>query len=365
MKILQVINRMARSGGAEKFALDLSLALNRADGIEVEVLSIAHPDNDDFIDILSDAGIKHHVLSDSLYSLKNIPKLRRFIKQGKYDAVHVHLFPSLYFASAATMFGTKPGKLIYTEHSTSNRRRGNPLMRMADRIMYKRYDNLVGISGQVKTNLSKHLGTDRIEIINNGVDLRHIEMIPAGTLRNETGIPAEATIVTMVSRMAPGKDFSTLISAIEALPADFHVVFVGDGPLMPELKNRVANSTAKDRIHILGLRDDVISILKASDIVVLSTHHEGFSIVMLEAMGCRKPFVASAVEGIKDLVGEVAILFEYQNAAQLADGLRKLRDDKDFYEKVAGRCLGFAQAYDIDSIARKYRSLYKHSPNKD
>lgn len=365
MKVLQVINRMMRSGGAEKFALDLSLALNRIDGVEVSVLSITAPENTDFTDMLSEAGIKHHVLSDSLYAIKNIPRLRRFIRQGGFDAVHVHLFPSLYFASAASMLGSKPGRLIYTEHSTSNRRRGNPLTRLADRIMYKRFDTLIGISKKVKENLSRHLGTDRIEIINNGVDLRHIGMIPAGTIREESGIPAGATVVTMVSRISPGKDFNTLISAIEALPPDFHVVFVGDGPLMPELKNRVEISAAKDRIHVLGLRNDVISILKASDIVVLSTHHEGFSIAMLEAMGCHKPFVASAVEGIKDLVDDVAVLFEYENSGQLAECLLRLRDDKAHYQAVADRCLKFAQSYDIDSIASKYMSLYKKTATKD
>ena len=359
MKVLQVINSMMRSGGAEKFLLDLSLALNRINGVEVTVLSIASPVNNDFVDILKANGITHHILSDgNLYSPGNIPRLKKFLDKGKYDAVHVHLFPALYFASIAKSLSKSRFKLIFTEHNTSNRRRGNMLFRISDRNMYKRYDEIIAISDKVRDNLAAHIASDRISIINNGIDVRFIQSVEPALLKEDLDIPADATVVTMVSRLTPVKDFNTLISAIELLPDDFHVVFLGDGPMMPDLKSRAESSAARGRIHILGLRNDVFNIVKASDIIVLSTRHEGFSIAMLEAMACRKPFVASAVEGIEDLVSGVAELFEYRNASQLADSLKRLRDNHEHYESVAEKCVNFAMKYDINEVARKYLSYY-------
>lgn len=359
MKILQVIDRMMRSGGAEKFALDLTLALDRMPDVEVEVLSIAPPTNNDFVDILRNAGIRHSVLSPKMYSLKAVWKLKRFIENGGYDVVHVHLFPALYYVGAIRMLGSFKGKLCYTEHSTSNRRRGNPVMAIADRVVYKRYDSVVAISDKVKRNLENHLRRNDVIVVNNGIDINAIASAELTDLRKECSIPSDATIVTMVSRITSGKDHTTLVKAIVDLPCDFHLVAVGDGPLRQNLETMVSLSEAMDRIHILGLRKDVYGILKASDIVVLSTEHEGFSIAMLEAMACRKPFVASSVPGIADLVDGVAELFEYQNHEQLAEILQQLKDSPTKYKEVAKRCYTFALKYEINNVARNYLQIGK------
>lgn len=359
MKILQVIDRMMRGGGAEKFALDLTVALSKIDGAEVEVLSICPPENEDFVNILVRQGIKHHVLSARLYSWYNTILLKNYVDKGNFDIIHVHLFPALYYASLARVLSKKSFKLIYTEHSTTNKRRNNMIFRLADRLIYGRYNSIVGISNKVKDNLDRHLSRNDVKIINNGIDIDAIQNSLPSNLRVCENIPSGATIVTMVSRITEGKDYKTLIKAIEHLPDSFHLVFVGDGPLMPDLKDCVRKCNAADRIHILGLRADVFGILKASDIIVLSTHHEGFSIAMLEAMASRKPFVASAVAGVKDLVDGTAELFEYQNEKELASILFALYEDKERYSHVADKCFSFAQGYDIRNVAEEYLSAYQ------
>ncbi len=362
MRILQVIDRMMRGGGAEKFALDLSLALNAIDRVQVDVLSVAPPANNDFVEILKANGISHSVLSDRLKSPKNIIRLKKFIEHGDYDAVHVHLFPALYYASLARLLSKQRFKLIYTEHSTTNKRRNHMILRIADRFIYKRYDSIVGISDKVKENLDRHLSRDDVRIINNGINVADIQNAMPSNIRADENIPSDATVITMVSRITEGKDYKTLIASLERLPECFHLVFVGDGPLMPDLKSCASNSQAVGRIHILGLRPDVFGILKDSDIIVLSTHHEGFSIAMLEAMASRKPFVASAVDGVKDLVDGIAELFEYQNKDELASILLSLHGDKQKYDSVADRCFRFAENYDIHNVAEKYLDMYQQLP---
>ena len=101
MKILQVINCFQRSGGAEKFVLDLSVALKRINN-DIEVLSLVSPnkDNNDFIDILKKHKIKFHCLHGSnIRSLNVIQNLGTFFKSNHYDIVHCHLFPALYYCA--------------------------------------------------------------------------------------------------------------------------------------------------------------------------------------------------------------------------------------------------------------------------
>lgn len=359
MKILQVINKLNRGGGAEKFVLELTLALNRIQGVEVDVLNIEPPLNNDFIEIIEKENIKNFCLSKKLRSFGNIKLLRRFIAVGNYDAVHIHLFPSLYYGGLVRSHIKNKCNFVYTEHNTSNRRRKNIIFQLADSIIYRKYDRIVAISDQVKSNLSYHLHYENIDIVNNGIDIAAINNTIPTNIYEELGLQKNITIVTMVSRITQGKDHNTLIRAIETLPDNFHLVIVGDGPLKDSLKDFSEKSTASHRIHMLGLRKDVYGILKSSDIIVLSSEHEGFSIAMLEAMAARKPFVASAVQGIKDLVSGVAELFDYQNYKQLASILFKLEQDKIYYDSVVNRCSNFAKQYDINKIAHQYLELYR------
>lgn len=365
MKILQIINCENRGGGAEKFVLDLSIALKRIKGISIDVLSIQKPNNDNFIKILSNNNINHHHLSDNVYSPFNVIRLYKFINNRDYDVIHVHLFPSLYYAGIIQLICKSKFKLIYTEHNTSNRRRNKFIFKATDSFFYRQYYKVIAISSKVKKNLEEHLSSkiysssNKIDTIYNGIDLDAIRSAPITDIFSELSIPKDATITTMVSRMTPVKDYQTLIKAIELLPKNHHAIFVGDGPLRTAIEDQVYNSTAKNRIHILGLRNDVFGILKASDIIVLSSKHEGFSIAMLEAMASGKPFVASSVEGIKDLVSDVAELFEYKNYQELSSILLKLSTNKEYYGEVADRCSQFAKKYDINTIAKQYLSVFQ------
>ncbi len=113
------------------------------------------------------------------------------------------------------------------------------------------------------------------------------------------------------------------------------------------------------RVHFLGLRRDVNQIFKASDVIVLSSVYEGFSLSMLEAMASGKPFVASEVPGITDLVKKYAVLFPFGDEKALAASILKLLGDHDYYKGMVAKSLEFAKKYDIKSTASRYVQLYK------
>jgi glycosyltransferase involved in cell wall biosynthesis len=173
MKLLHIISSL-EIGGAQRLLSDL-LPLQKQQGLDVELL-VNVKDENDFTTKIQESGVKIISLEEpNLYSLSNVIRLRKIIKG--YDVVHVHLFPSVYWAALASI-GLKV-KLVYTEHSTSNRRRKKPLLRPIEKFVYRQYNKIISISQQTQDALQQWVqSTDsRFVVINNGVDVRRFSSV--------------------------------------------------------------------------------------------------------------------------------------------------------------------------------------------
>ena len=93
--------------------------------------------------------------------------------------------------------------------------------------------------------------------------------------------------------------------------------------------------------------------------VVLSSHYEGLSLSSLEGMASGKPFVASDVEGLHDIVGGYGVLFPHGDSKVLATEIRKLCEDEIYAEEVAERCMERAKMFDVETMAQNYWCLYQ------
>lgn len=356
MKIAHVINVLHRGGGAEKFLYDLLLAQSKDH--DVRVVNILNPGNMDYIDGCRNSGIQVYDIKSKKYSLRGLFRLVRYIKNENPDIIHVHLFPALYYMAIAKMLSGVNVRLVYTEHNTTNRRRGIRIFKYIDSWIYSKYDKVFAISEQVALSIKNYLPQINPIIINNGVNITDIEQAKIIDLRKMLNLGNEIFFVTMVARFCDVKDYNTVIKSLCYLPTNIHFVCIGDGPTKGDSEQLVSELSLTSRVHFLGLRRDVYSLIKGSDIIVLSTHHEGFSISMLEAMACGKPFIASSVPGIKDLVADVAVLFEYKNEKQLAGIIQKVYLDRDYYSLLSSKSLLFVSKYDISVIADKYINEY-------
>lgn len=358
MKVLHVINCFARSGGAEKFLFDLALQIKRQ-GIDIEILSLVAPavQNREFVENAEKSGIPVHILrQEALYSLKNIGRLRRFFREHRFEVVHVHLFPAQYWCAFArnNLF-----KLVFTEHSTDNRRRRHWLFRFIDRCVYQFYDKVICISEKTEELLLKQIGKIPTVIIPNGINMEVFSAAKPVELDKLLNAGSDVKLVTMCAAFRKGKDYMTLFRAVKFLPENIHVLCVGSGELKDEHENYCREQGLLSRVHFLGLRKDVASIFKASDVVVLSTNYEGFSIAMLEAMASGKPFIASDVPGIGDLVKGYVTLFPLGDEKCLADSILRVLEDRDYSSDIVRKSLEFARRYDIVSTASQYVELYR------
>ncbi len=130
-----------------------------------------------------------------------------------------------------------------------------------------------------------------------GVDLDPFSQ-PSDALgvRAELRVPASALLMTHVGSFRPPKNHSlTLAIAEAAFRSDqrAHLILVGDGPLRPTIENLARSSAFADRVHILGLRDDIARLLRASDVLLLPSTNEGLGLVAVEAQAAGLPVLAS------------------------------------------------------------------------
>lgn len=358
MKILQIITSL-HIGGAEKLVVNLT-HLFRSYGHSVDVLLFNGTNSflrqeleKDNINIISLSR------SGSVYNPFFIFKLSQILKS--YDIVHTHNTACQYYtAIAKKVFNLKQVKLVTTEHSTSNRRRNIIGFSFLDKWMYRQYDAIISISQKATKNLEKYIGVRYpISTIYNGIDIKKfINALPI----NKSELPntdKNDNIICMVAGFRVEKDQDTLIRALHNLPDNYKLWLVGDGVRRKELECLTEKLGLKERILYWGVQTNVPEILKASDIVVMSSHWEGLSLSSLEGMCVGKPFVASDVDGLHEIVNGYGILFPHQDDKSLAKVLIHLINDSTYYQQISENCMQRAKEFNIEKTAEDYLKVYQ------
>lgn len=357
MKILHIITSLA-TGGAEKLMVDLLPRLRDA-GNDVELLCIDGT-RTQFYQQLEATGIKIHSLGKDvrMYNPWYAIKIARLIRKGKYDIVHTHnTAPQLFAATAKVLCSVV---LCTTEHTTSNRRRDLRWYAPIDKWMYGQYEAIICISDQAEVNLRQYLREDKYPIctIYNGIDIEKFSKAqPNADLVKEKGL---RKAIVMVAGFRYQKDQDTLIRAMTILSKEeYEVWLVGDGERRAKLEKLTKKLGVTDNVTFLGQRSDIPNILKSADVVVMSSHFEGLSLSNLEGMASGRPFVASDVDGLREIVSGNGLLFPHEDEKALAALIEKLSSDEGLRERVIDACYKKALQYDISVMTEKYNNLYK------
>ncbi len=354
MKVLHIINSLA-FGGAEKLIVD-SLPFYM-EGVEaVELLVLKKVDKEFPINM----NVKiNYINSNSFYNPLIVFKLIPYLK--KFDIVHLHLFPTLYWGvMAKSLLFRKGPKLVFTEHNTDNRRRSKFIFKIVDRLIYNKLDFIGCISQGTKNNLVKHLNTKtkNIKVINNGIildDFQADKRIKSYNFFDENNF-----IIIQVSSFREQKDQATLIRAIKFLPDNIKLLLVGEGHLKVENQNLVKELSLEERIKFLGIRKDIPDLLNYADVCVLSSNYEGFGLAILEGMASKRPSIASNVEGVSEIVKNYGLVFERGNERELATHINKLYSDNEFYNRIAQQCYERSKQFDIRKMVASYIGEYKN-----
>lgn len=216
----------------------------------------------------------------------------------------------------------------------------------------------------------------RLTVIPPGVDLHRFYPIPQAEARAYVGLAPDQRVLLYVGRFDPIKGLEVLFEAVARLrdrgvlesTRTTLILIGGAQDQLPDhhLQHLHALRDARglqDLITFIGPRDqDVLPYYyNAADVVVLPSHYESFGLVVLEAMACGRPVVASQVGGLLSLVrhGETGFLVPPQDVEALAGYLCLLLEDPDLRQRMGNCGVRYAQQYHWSRIARRMVRLYR------
>jgi glycosyltransferase involved in cell wall biosynthesis len=194
---------------------------------------------------------------------------------------------------------------------------------------------------------------------------------PQNVIRSEFGIPADAAVVGTLGHIAPAKDYETLVrAAARVVESGAHVRFliVGDHSSQSTFREHyqkvralVEGMQLGGHFIFTGFRRDVSRMLRAMDILVLSTNTEGLPLSILEAMAHRKPVIATRVGGIPEIVsdGVTGLLHPHKDDAALAHQIISLLADPGRASRLASEAQAFVRTHFLkDRFASQMLDVY-------
>ncbi len=362
MKVLHIINNLGM-GGAEKMLLEIILEMKKNTNYEVDVL-LLNDRNSPLKKYLEKENVNIIVLNyKSNYSPMNLFSLVKHMKS--YDIIHSHIFPANYWTSLAKLF-LRDKIIITTEHNTHNKRRNNKVLRPIEKFIYSRYDKVIAISNMTKVNLLNWLNLSKDNskyiVIDNAIDLTKFD--EAKPYDKSIFFKDTSFILTMVGSFSLQKDQETIIRALLLLPENVILLLVGDGKKRENLLRLIANMGVHSRVKLLGTREDVPSIMKTSNIVIVSSNWEGFGLVAVEGMAAKKPVIASDVDGLREVVKDFGLLFKKGDEQDLADQIIKLMDI-DYYNEISLKCYKHSKNFSIEKLVKQYLEIYESAYKKN
>lgn len=178
------------------------------------------------------------------------------------------------------------------------------------------------------------------------------------------GVPEDAFVMVTIGRQVPRKNTPQLVRTLaDPRLSTAHLMIVGDGPEIPEIRRVAAEIGVSDRLHVLGMvsDEDKYRALQVSDIFVSTSQHEGFGLVFLEAMAFGLPVVCYNRGGqvdflTTDVTGHVVNL---NDLPSFVEALVRLSSSLELRARIRATNLKLVENFFIDRCAERYEALFK------
>jgi glycosyltransferase involved in cell wall biosynthesis len=217
-----------------------------------------------------------------------------------------------------------------------------------------------------KTALEKNiLPPEKVVTVINGVDTGRFETpFDRQAFRQSLGVKDGEVLVGCIARMAEQKDPKTFIDAARLLireRANVRCLYLGDGPLLEEMKAYAASMGLGDRLLIPGFKRNVEDYLRSLDIFVLNSLWEGLPYALIEAMCVRLPIVTTNIRGNRECVDEsCAILVQPQAPEEIQRAVLKFIDEPAFAAELADRAhQAFQEKFTEEQMVDNTFALYE------
>lgn len=349
-------------GGVKAHVRDQALALQRL-GHEVSVLAPVDDDQYPLEPFIVDGGKPVSVPYNGSVAKVNFgpvsaARVRRWIKEGDFDVLHVHE-PASPTLSVLACWAAR-GPIVATWHSSQTRSRALSAAYYLMQTAMEKISARIAVSEAARQTLVKHLGGDAV-LIPNGVtcsDFEGAQPLP--------GYPRQGPTVFFIGRIdEPRKGLEILLSAMPAIIAqhpDIELLVAGPGD-QAEATDGLPDEVA-GHVRFLGLVSDAdkVAAFASSDVYVApNTGGESFGIVLLEAMAAGTPVVASDLEAFARVLddGRAGAMFTSEDAASLARTVNEVLDDAPRREAMRAAGHTRARQFDWEVVAREIEGVYQ------
>jgi glycosyltransferase involved in cell wall biosynthesis len=305
-------------GGLSRYVIDLTRAM-RSLGHQIWVAGdrgdahrLFERERIDWIDVPLKGGLVAFFKSATL--------LKRHLRDYPVDVIHTHY-------RRATLLARRVQRHAGAERSP--RDAGPNRARQRVPVLYTLHLSHINITGPRRwlTDFGDHthapsedgrrwllnearLSDDRVTLIPHGVDVARYPLADPEAKRaakRSMGLDPDALVASYVGRFENPKNESWLIDLACATRGQFpnlHMLMVGGGPNEPLLRDRVDSENLHDRVHLFGHRDDTATVYAATDLLLLPSGREGFSLVCAEAMSVGVPVLRTRTSGVAETVVE-------------------------------------------------------------
>lgn len=289
------------------------------------------------------------------FGLRATRRVRKWIRSGDFDVVHVHepLSPSL---SALTCWAAT-GPIVATFHSSMERSRILSAGYSLAQTVLEKVRARIAVSELARQTVVNHVGGDAV-LIPNGIHVSNFADVPPldGQRRPQR--------VAFLGRFdEPRKGFDLLLAAFAEIVADFsdaELVVAGPGDAAAVLD---ARPELRDRVRFLGRVSDeekAAMLRSAAVYVAPNTGGESFGIVLIEALACRTPVIASDLPAFVRVLdgGAAGRIFANGSVPELTAQLREVLSSPDSAQAVAERAFDYVQRFDWSRVATSVLDVY-------
>jgi len=347
-----------------------SVVFNLVEGLKNQFSFLILAPHGVFLKEYSEMGIEVREMGNGNL-VEFIKEIKKLLQKEKPDIAHVHGTRAAFWIRLSSIGLRDTPKIIYTLHGFHLLRKNfliRWLLLILERLLNTWVDILVCVSETDKNLVLKYktISPEKIKMIKNGVNIDKFKINSELVQKEKKELGIENKFVLCsIGRLHPQKDFFTILRAIRIVLTEaknIKLLIIGDGPLRKSLERKAKDLELSGQVNFLGFREDVPVLINISDIIILSTKWEGLPLVPLETGACKKPIIASDVNGVRETIidKKTGYLFKPSSAEDLAEKIIELLRSKELRRKIGENAFDFiSENFSKEKMIEKYQKLYQ------
>jgi glycosyltransferase involved in cell wall biosynthesis len=295
-------------------------------------------------------------------------RLDELVQRENVSLLHAHQHTAFFQSMLSRgLFGSTP--VLFTEHGRHFPDVPSFKRSIVNRLLLRKQDRIAGCGGSVQQALidNEGLPQHRVELVYNGVDLDDLATAPPGArtaIRQEFGFADDDFVAVQVARLHELKDHQTALRAINRDCKEcpqIRFLVVGDGEERAAIEAAISGLNLHNNVVLAGSRDDVSSLLAASDAFLLTSISEGTPLTVIQAMAAELPVVSTSVGGLPEMIedGVSGYLCLAGDDEVLARRLVSLATNSDDCSAIglAGNVIAHNR-FSVDKMLNNYSTMY-------